>query len=357
MGMFWILIFFSLIISISPSYGFDPLDPHGNITIKWDLLQSSDTYDLKVSIFNYQLYRHVESPGWKLGWDWKGHEVIWGMWGAEATEQGNCTRFKGTTLPHCCEKSPVIVDLLPHCAKKRISAATPKCCVSLSAFYNDTIVPCPKCSCRCQEQPGAKCVKYGETPSLLREKQDSNDATLLREKQDSNDATPEVVRCTQHMCPIRVHWHVKESYKEYWRVKMTINNLNIMKNYSQWNLVVLHPNFKSLYQVFSFNYEPLDQYGNINDTGMFWGIEYYNAMLLQEGDSGNVQTEILLHKDEDFTFREGWALPRRVLFNGDECVMPQPDDYPRLPNYAHTKFIISSNIIIFPLLLLSIIIF
>ncbi|KDP38804.1 hypothetical protein JCGZ_04961 [Jatropha curcas] len=114
-----------------------------------------------------------------------------------------------------------------------ISAATPKCCVSLSAFYNDTIVPCPKCSCRCQEQPGAKCV--------------------------------------------------------------------------------------NLYQVFSFNYEPLDQYGNINDTGMFWGIEYYNAMLLQEGDSGNVQTEILLHKDEDFTFREGWALPRRVLFNGDEC--------------------------------------
>ncbi|KDP42406.1 hypothetical protein JCGZ_00203 [Jatropha curcas] len=226
-----------------------------------------------------------------------------------------------------------------------ISAATPKCCVSLSAFYNDTIVPCPKCSCRCQEQPGAKCVKYGETPSLL------------REKQDSNDATPEVVRCTQHMCPIRVHWHVKESYKEYWRVKMTINNLNIMKNYSQWNLVVLHPNFKSLYQVFSFNYEPLDQYGNINDTGMFWGIEYYNAMLLQEGDSGNVQTEILLHKDEDFTFREGWALPRRVLFNGDECVMPHPNDYPRLANYAHTKFIISSNIIIFPLLLLSIIIF
>ncbi|KDP38801.1 hypothetical protein JCGZ_04958 [Jatropha curcas] len=291
------------------------------------------------------------------------------MWGAEATEQGNCTRFKGTTLPHCCEKSSVIVNLLPgvsynmqsqNCCKagvltsmkqdpskygatfqmnvgrsspyystqsdfempenftlglpgytcgaahevkpsryssdsgrrwtqvlrtwnvtciysQFISAATPKCCVSLSAFYNDTIVPCPKCSCRCQEQPGAKCVKYGETPSLL------------REKQDSNDATPEVVRCTQHMCPIR------------------------------WNLVVLHPNFKSLYQVFSFNYEPLDQYGNINDTGMFWGIEYYNAMLLQEGDSGNVQTEILLHKDEDFTFREGWALPRRVLFNGDEC--------------------------------------
>lgn len=138
------------------------------------------------------------------------------------------------------------------------------------------------------------------------------------------------------MCPIRVHWHVKQSYKEYWRVKITVNNLNILKNYSQWNLVALHPNLRSLTQVFSFNYKPLNQYGYINDTGMFWGIQYYNDMLLQEGKSGNVQTEMLLHKDSEmFTFREGWGFPRRILFNGDECVMPPPDQYPRLPNAGH----------------------
>lgn len=33
--------------------------------------------------------------------------------GAEATEQGNCSAFKGKQLPHCCEKEPVIIDLLP----------------------------------------------------------------------------------------------------------------------------------------------------------------------------------------------------------------------------------------------------
>ncbi|MBA0804420.1 hypothetical protein Gohar_004006, partial [Gossypium harknessii] len=65
---------------------------------------------------------------------------------------------------------------------------------------------------------------------------------------------------------------------------------------------------------------------------MFWGVEYYNDMLLQEGEVGNVQSEMLLHKDEGiFSFREGWVFPRRILFNGDECVMPPPDDYPRLP--------------------------
>ncbi|KAL1061821.1 hypothetical protein V6Z11_D13G039100 [Gossypium hirsutum] len=423
-------IIFFLLSSVSPSYGYDPLDPHGNITIKWDLLQSNPgSNDVKVSILNFQLYRHIEQPGWKMGWDWTGDEVIWAMQGAEATEQGNCSRFKGGQLPHCCEKSPFIVDLLPgapynmqttNCCKGGIlssmiqdpskfgavfqmstSAATdefgfhmpenftigvpgytcakpvqvapskyssdggrrwtqalgtwnvtcmysqflastsPKCCVSLSAFYNSTIVPCPKCSCSCQGLPGAKCVKFGETPSLL------------QQIKDSNRESPSLVRCSQHMCPIRVHWHVKQSYTHYWRVKITVNNLNILKNYSQWNLVALHPNLKSLIQVFSFNYEPLNQYGQINDTGIFWGIEYYNDMLLQEGESGNVQTEMLLLKDPDmFTFREGWGFPRRILFNGDECVMSPPDQYPRLPNIAQLGAQLSFSTILFSLWLL-----
>lgn len=68
---------------------------------------------IRVSIFNYQLFRHVEQPGWKLSWDWHGKEVIWQMWGAETTEQGDCSAIKGDTLPHCCLKEPVILDLLP----------------------------------------------------------------------------------------------------------------------------------------------------------------------------------------------------------------------------------------------------
>lgn len=69
---------------------------------------------------------------------------------------------------------------------------------------------------------------------------------------------------------------------------------------------------------------------------MFWGIKYYNDVLLTSGDTANVQTEMLLDKDPgNFTFREGWAFPRKVSFNGDECVMPSPDNYPRLPNTAH----------------------
>uniref|UniRef100_J3LZZ9 COBRA C-terminal domain-containing protein n=1 Tax=Oryza brachyantha TaxID=4533 RepID=J3LZZ9_ORYBR len=67
-----------------------------------------------------------------------------------------------------------------------------------------------------------------------------------------------------------------------------------------------------------------------NDTAMFWGIQYYNEMLLQDG---NVQTKMITRKDKsDFTFSGGWAFPRRVYFDGHECVMPPPDQYPSLPN-------------------------
>ena len=231
----------------------------------------------------------MEEPGWKLGWAWKGDEVIWAMLGAEAKEQGNCTRFRGQQKPHCCKKEPVIIDLMPgtpynmqtaNCckggvltslkqdhtkrgatfqmnyAKPSLSASAmpenftlgipgyscgtpfqvpptkftkdghrwqqvlgqfysmslgtcpkqslfcwiyvcyitlhvwcgvvyyyvfffllaetwnvtciysqflaspaPKCCVSLSAFYNSTIVHCPTCSCNCRGLPGATCVE------------------------------------------------------------------------------------------------------------------------------------------------------------------------------------------------------
>lgn len=68
---------------------------------------------VKLWIVNNELYRHIEFPGWRLRWQWQNDEVIWNMIGAETTEQGNCSRFKGKLLPHCCDKEPVIVDLMP----------------------------------------------------------------------------------------------------------------------------------------------------------------------------------------------------------------------------------------------------
>ena len=124
---------------------YDPLDPNGNITIKWDVMSwTSDGYVVStlnlvtfsfllasdhlalitckhhnlitsqavVTMSNFQMYRHIMSPGWTLGWTWAKKEVIWSMVGAQATEQGDCSKFKGN-IPHCCKRNPTVIDLLP----------------------------------------------------------------------------------------------------------------------------------------------------------------------------------------------------------------------------------------------------
>ena len=65
-----------------------------------------------VSMYNFQQYRHIQAPGWTLGWTWAKREVIWNMMGGQTTEQGDCSRYKGN-IPHCCKKDPTVVDLLP----------------------------------------------------------------------------------------------------------------------------------------------------------------------------------------------------------------------------------------------------
>ncbi|KAL0380996.1 UNVERIFIED_CONTAM: protein COBRA [Sesamum angustifolium] len=351
-----LLLFLLSCSTFTSTEAYDALDPNGNITIKWDVISwTPDGYVAVVTIFNFQQYRHIQAPGWTLGWTWAKKEVIWSMMGGQTTEQGDCSRFKGN-IPHCCKKDPTVVDLLPgtpynqqiaNCCKggvigswgqdpanaassfqvsvgaagttnktvrvpknftlkapgpgytcgpakivkptkyvtsdgRRVTQAmmtwnvtctysqflaqkTPTCCVSLSSFYNDTIVPCPTCTCGCQNnltQPGS-CVNP-DSPYL---------ASVVSEQEKRNSYAP-LVQCTSHMCPIRVHWHVK----------------------------------------------------------------FYNDLLMQAGPLGNVQSELLFQKDKStFTFEKGWGFPRRIYFNGDNCVMPPPDAYPYLPNAGLRK--------------------
>ncbi|GFZ19209.1 COBRA-like extracellular glycosyl-phosphatidyl inositol-anchored protein family [Actinidia rufa] len=330
---------------------YDALDPTGNITIKWDVISwTPDGYVAVVTMFNFQQYRHIQAPGWTLGWTWAKKEIancckggVINSWvqdpsnaassfqvsvGAAGTTNKTVRVPKNFTLRapgpgYTCGPAKIVkptkfvtqdgrrvtqamMTWNVTCTYSQFLAQkTPTCCVSLSSFYNDTIVPCPTCTCGCQNnktQPGS-CVNP-ESPYLASVVAGAN----------KNSYAP-LVQCTSHMCPIRIHWHVKLNYKEYWRVKVTITNFNYRMNYSQWNLVVQHPNLDNLTQIFSFKYKPLTPYAAIT------------------GPLGNVQSELLFRKDAStFTFEKGWAFPRRIYFNGDNCVMPPPDAYPYLPN-------------------------
>ncbi|KAH7669055.1 COBRA plant protein [Dioscorea alata] len=415
---------------ISIEYGsndcYDPLDPNGNISITIDIYQwTPDGYQARVTIQNYYQYRHVEKPGWALGWRWVNKEVIWSMTGAIAIHQGDCSNFT-TRVPYCCKENPVIIDLTPeappetrtaNCCRSGVLTAsgidmpnslsyfdmiighldgkpnvkiprnltllapsigytcsplvdstpttvivdgglrkeqafrtwksactyssfvakkTPACCVSLSTFYNPRITPCPACSCDCGTVGNVppQCTGEGSVKPPL-----ERDVQLNR-----------YIGCTDHMCAVRVHWHVKSNYKGHWRVKVTVSNYDFVNNHSNWNLVIQHPSFSQSLQTFSFNYTKLPTSAGTDEAALFWGLDYYNTMLVHadETDPGSVTTDVLMSKDlESFTLSNGWSFPRRIYFNGDNCQMPMPDEFPTLPNsgprpsnFQHILFLI-----------------
>ncbi|CAL5402228.1 unnamed protein product [Camellia sinensis] len=407
-----ILILLASLCSFSDCY--DPLDPNGNVTVTFDILQwTVDGYVARVTIQNYYQYCHVDKPGWQLGWTWTKNEVIWSMNGAFATQQGDCSTFT-SQIPHSCKLDPVIVDLLPDAANENKSSdccrggllsawainplqsfssfeitvghlegnttgyiplnltlmapgpgytcgqledtdptvssviggrrqeqvfrtwkssctyssylanKAPVCCVSYSTFYNPIITSCPQCICCRSSNPNPmSCIGKG------------NPVT-----QSDLASKPDIVQCTDHMCPLRVHWHLKNNYKDQWRLKLTISNYNYGKSYSDWNVVVQHPGFSQSAITYSFNSTVLPTVGITDEVALFWGLEHYNSQLLtaDEKQPGSVTTEVLLEKDsKSFTLRNGWAFPKRIFFNGDNCEMPLPDTFPMLPNGSSSQ--------------------
>lgn len=90
-------------------------------------------------------------------------------------------------------------------------------------------------------------------------------------------------------------------------------------------------------------------YGIADDVALFWGIEYYNSEILSADDTqlGSVTTDIILDKDlKSFTLSNGWPLPRKIYFNGDNCEMALPDSFPMLPNGSSKRKSANSHILL-----------
>lgn len=89
---------------------------------------------------------------------------------------------------------------------------------------------------------------------------------------------------------------------------------------------------------------------NADDVGLFWGLEHYNSDILtaDETQVGSVTTDIILEKDmKAFTLSNGWAFPRKIYINGENCEMALPDTFPRLPNGSSKQVAASYGCYIF----------
>ncbi|XVF49927.1 hypothetical protein PTKIN_Ptkin04bG0055700 [Pterospermum kingtungense] len=362
-----ILIFSFIILPLIFDSAYDSLDPNGSINIKWDIMSwTPDGYLATVTISNLQMYRPTMSHGWTLGWTWAKKEVIWSMVGAQAIDQGDCSKFNGNIL-HSCERSPAIVDLLSGvpmnqqfagCCKGGalgpwgLDQATAVSSFQVSVGHSGTskkTVKLPKdfyflgpgagyaCSSAIIVQSSIFFSPDGRrktrtmmtwtvtcTYSPMLVSQNPNCCVTL-----SSFYNPVITPCSACACGCQ---NKDNCTKKYWRVKITITNFDYRMNYSHWNLVVQHQNLNNVTRVHNFTYKQL-LYQSSSDTSVFYGVKHHNELLMETGPGGNVQSEVIFGKDKsEFTLEQGWGFPQKVYFNGDECMMPPPDSYPFLPN-------------------------
>lgn len=205
-----------------------------------------------------------------------------------------------------------------------------QCCVTFSAFYNDSVVPCSACACGCPDD--VACSR--RAPSLLL----PPEALLLPPENRTAKAEawarikharlPKRLPCWDN-CGLSINWHVMSDYRAGWMARITLFNWRDY-TYKDWFAAVRIPKaYKGYDKVYSFNGTKLP---HLDDTLFFRGLPFMNFLLPEidgktPGDPrvpGKQQSVISFTKKltPGIDVLHGDGFPTRVFFDGVECALP-----------------------------------
>ncbi|KAJ7981604.1 COBRA protein [Quillaja saponaria] len=205
-----------------------------------------------------------------------------------------------------------------------------RCCVSFSAFYNESVIPCNTCACGCPETNN-KCNPNAH-PMLL-----PAEALLVpfanrTEKAKAYAALkhfpiPRKLPCPDN-CPLSINWHVTTDHKSGWTARITLFNWEEF-NFENWfTAIQLKKASRGYENVYSFNGTMLPE---LNRTIFMQGLKGLNYLMGETNGThtydprvpGKQQSVISFTKKgiKDFKIqRDGF--PTKVFFNGEECALP-----------------------------------
>ncbi|XP_057473828.1 COBRA-like protein 7 [Actinidia eriantha] len=219
------------------------------------------------------------------------------------------------------------------CNTTRSKLEKPKCCVSFSAFFNDSVVPCNTCACGCKNYVNDTCS--AAEPALLL----PSEALLVPFKnrtkymkdwaKEKKMALPNPSPCGDN-CGVSINWHVDSDYKSGWKARITLFNWG-ETDFADWFAAVqldrAMPGFK---EVYSFNGSVIP---GANNTMFLQGLPGLNYLVAKKDGSnprkkppvpGTQQSDILFTKKATpgIHVTRGDGFPTKVYFNGEECSMP-----------------------------------
>eukprot|EP00245_Coleochaete_scutata_P004979 TRINITY_DN180_c0_g1_i1.p1 TRINITY_DN180_c0_g1~~TRINITY_DN180_c0_g1_i1.p1 ORF type:complete len:702 (+),score=89.78 TRINITY_DN180_c0_g1_i1:352-2457(+) len=217
----------------------------------------------------------------------------------------------------------------------KTSKKPPSCCVSFSAFWNDTAAPCKACACGCTYAntiPGTCNVTGQSTPlpfeALVLPAVDRTAAIDKYEAIHRRRLLPaNTLPACGDNCGVSLNWHIKGNSHDGWAARLTVFNWE-PQNKADWYVAIQNPYFVALNWAWSVNFT---KDVNHTDWMLFTGVDKFNKWLLPLNGSfspavpGTIQSVMAFYKNSTtppIDFRKGQGFPTEVIFNGQTCAMP-----------------------------------
>ncbi|CAA7388922.1 unnamed protein product [Spirodela intermedia] len=228
------------------------------------------------------------------------------------------------------------------CNITRPRGSNPRCCVSFSAFYNESAVPCKTCACGCPSSSSSAACS-ATSPALLLPSEAllvpfENRTTMARAWAElKHFSVPNPIPCGD-FCGVSINWHISTDYRNGWSARMTLFNWEDA-SLPDWFAAVrlneaAYPGYEAMY---SFNGTAVG-----NNTIFIEGLPGLNYLMGETAGEnsekdprvpGKQQSVISFTKKAtpEFDMLKGHGFPTKVIFNGEECSLP--DFFPA--NWGH----------------------
>ncbi|KAK8565513.1 hypothetical protein V6N13_020613 [Hibiscus sabdariffa] len=219
------------------------------------------------------------------------------------------------------------------CNMTQSRLAVPRCCVSYSAFFNDSAIPCNTCACGCSPNPTQTCSATEPAlllrPDTLLIPSENRTAEALKWADIKRRKVPNPLPCGDN-CGVSINWHLLSDFKHGWSARITIFNWG-ESSFEDWFAAVQLDNaVPGFEEVYTFNGSVLQ---GSNNTIFMQGRPGLNYLLAETNGSnpkkdphvpGSQQSVISFTKKSTpgikVATRDGF--PTKVLFNGEECALP-----------------------------------
>lgn len=203
-----------------------------------------------------------------------------------------------------------------------------RCCVSFSAYYNESIVPCNTCACGCDDtedcNPNARAMLI--PPEALLVPFENRTVKTFAWARLKHLRVPKKLPCGDN-CGVSINWHIASDFKGGWSARLTLFNWESM-HFENWFTALQFKKKASLgyEKVYSFNGTLLPR---LNHTIFLQGLPGTSFLLGQDNATnpkvpGKQQSVISFTKKHtpSMQIAKGDGFPSKVLFNGEECSIP-----------------------------------